>query len=143
MTEPTLTDRVTILERKVEDLVDLPARVAGVELQIVELRHEMQVGFSAIRHEMTVMRDDLRTEVHGELHGIRGELNDLRGEFNGLRGEFNGLRDDLNGLRDELHETRDVLRGEIRAGDEETRRYMRVLHEDLIARIAALGDARR
>jgi hypothetical protein len=25
----------------------------------------------------------------------------------------------------------------------ETRRYMRVLHEDVIARIAALGDARR
>ena len=35
------------------------------------------------------------------------------------------------------------LRAEIRQGDEETRQYMRVLHEDVIARIAALGDARR
>jgi signal transduction histidine kinase len=83
-----------------------------------------------------VIHDDLRTEFHGELHGIRGELHGLRGELHGLRGE-------LDGLRDELHETRDVLRSEIRAGDEETRRYMRVLHEDLIVRIAALGDAHR
>ena len=30
------------------------------------------------------------------------------------------------------------LRAEIRAGDEETRRYMRVLHEEVLSRIAAL-----
>jgi hypothetical protein len=28
----------------------------------------------------------------------------------------------------------------VRAGDEETRRYMRVLHEDVIARIAAIRN---
>jgi hypothetical protein len=37
----------------------------------------------------------------------------------------------------------DALRAEIRAGDEETLRYMRVLHEDVITRIATLGDGRR
>ncbi len=37
----------------------------------------------------------------------------------------------------------ETLRGEIRAGDEETRRYMRVLHEDLVGRITLLGEARR
>ncbi len=42
-----------------------------------------------------------------------------------------------------LQSTAESLRAEIRQGDEETRRYMRVLHEDVIARIAALGDARR
>lgn len=86
MTEPALTDRVTILEQKVEDLASLPARVTAVELQILQLRQEMRAEFSAVRQE---------------------------------------------------------LRAEIRQGDEETRRYMRVLHEDVIARIAALGDARR
>ena len=34
------------------------------------------------------------------------------------------------------------LRREIQAGDEETRRFMRVLHEDVIARIAAIGESR-
>ena len=97
MTELTLTDRVTILERKVEDLAALPARVAGVELQIVQLRGEMRLGFSAVRQEMA----------------------------------------------DEMQRAREELRAEIREGDQETRRYMRVLHEDVIARIAALGEARR
>ena len=32
------------------------------------------------------------------------------------------------------------LAAEVRAGDEETRRYMRVLHEDVISRIATLQD---
>jgi hypothetical protein len=35
-----------------------------------------------------------------------------------------------------------TLREEIRTGDEETRRFMRVLHEDVISRIAALGNQR-
>ena len=86
MTDRTLTERVRILEQKVEDHASLPARVAGVELQILQLRDEMRAEFSAVRQE---------------------------------------------------------LRAEIRQGDEETRRYMRVLHEEVIARIAALGDARR
>jgi len=36
-----------------------------------------------------------------------------------------------------------VLRDEIRAGDEETRRYMRVLHEEVIARLALIEESRR
>ena len=32
---------------------------------------------------------------------------------------------------------------EIREGDEETRRYMRVLHEEVISRIAILAESRR
>ena len=125
MAGPTLTQRVEILEQKVERLETLPARMAAVEWQIVQLRDEMQGGFSAVRQEMAVMADDLRTELHRGLHGIRGELDGIHGELDGLHGEFDGLR------------------AEIRAGDEETRRYMRVLYEDLIARIAALGDVRR
>ena len=65
-----------------KDLASLPARVASVELQIVQLRDEMRLGFSAVRRE-------------------------------------------------------------IRESDQETRRFMRVLHEEMIARIAALGDSRR
>ena len=41
-------------------------------------------------------------------------------------------------MRAEFSAVRQELRAEIRQGDEETRRYMRVLHEDVIARLAAL-----
>ena len=65
-----------------------------------------------------------------------------------MRSEFSAVRRELTGLfRAELQTNIDSLRAEIRAeirqGDGETRRYMRVLHEDVIARLAALGEARR
>jgi len=81
MPKPILTERVEILEEKVGALEQLPARVAAVESQLVQLRTEMRDEFSA-------------------------------------------------------------LRGEIREGDEETRRFMRMLHEDLVGRIALLQEAR-
>jgi hypothetical protein len=81
MNEPSLNDRVQILEETVKELYGLPTRVEALELQIVQLREEM-------------------------------------------RGEFS------------------VVRQEIRNGDEETRRYMRVLHEEVLARFAMLGQGR-
>jgi hypothetical protein len=57
-----------------------------------------------------------------------------------VRMELSGLRADMR-AGDE--QTRRVLREEIRSGDEETRRLMRVLHEDLIGRIALLNEARK
>jgi hypothetical protein len=52
------------------------------------------------------------------------------------------MRGEFSAVRQELDEVRRELRGEIRQGDEETRRYMRVLHEDVIARIATLSGRR-
>ena len=129
MTEPTLTNRVTILEQKLEDLASLPARVAGVELQIVQLRDEMRLGFSAVRQEMAGLREDLLGTIRQGDDGVREEL---RAEMRELRGE----------LRGEMQRLREELRAEIREGDQETRRYMRVLQEDVIARIAALSNGR-
>ena len=43
--------------------------------------------------------------------------------------EFSAIREEMRQIREE-----------IRAGDEETRRFMRVLHEDLVARIAVIGE---
>lgn len=45
-------------------------------------------------------------------------------------------------VRDEFSAVREELRQEIRGGDEETRRYMRVLFEEIISRITVLGEAR-
>ena len=105
MPRATLAQRVEILEQKVEQLETLPARMAAVELQILQLRDEMRSEFSAVRRELT---DLFRTELQTNIDSLRAEI-----------------------------------RAEIRQGDEETRRYVRVLHEDVIARIAALSDSRR
>ena len=50
-----------------------------------------------------------------------------------VRGEFSAVREEM---RHEIQRTIDLLRSEIRAGDAETRRYMRVLHEEVLTRIA-------
>jgi hypothetical protein len=81
MNEPSLNDRVQILEETVKEPAVLPTRVEALELQIEQLREEMRGEFSAVRQE-------------------------------------------------------------IRDGDEETRRYMRVLHEEVLARIATPKEGR-
>ena len=57
------------------------------------------------------------------------------------------MRDESSAIRQEVRagdeETRRVLRAEMRAGDEETRTLMRVLHEDVVNRIALIGEVRR
>jgi hypothetical protein len=118
MTEPTLRNHVMILERKVEGLSSLPARVAAVEMQIVQLREEMRGGFSAIRGEMAALGDTLRVDFRGELHKT------------------------ADALRIEIREGDEETRRLMREGDEETRRYMRVLHEEVIARIATISERR-
>ena len=77
----SLEQRVTFLEQQMQELADLPARVAGVELQILQLRDEMRVESSAT---------------------------------------WEGLR----------------------SGDDEAKHLARILYEDVLARIAVLGEGR-
>jgi len=114
----------------VEALETLPERVTAVELQIVQLRGEMRDGFSAVRQE-------LRGEIAGMAATLRGEMASMEGR---LRGEMTGMEDRL---REEMAAVAGGLREEIRTGDAETRRYMRVLHEEVLARIAAIDTGRR
>ena len=51
MQQRSMIERIEILERKVEALETLPERVTGVEVQLVQLRDEMRVEFSATRAE--------------------------------------------------------------------------------------------
>ena len=45
-------------------------------------------------------------------------------------------------LRNEMYEQFSAVRAEIKGGDEETRRYMRVLHEEVLSRIATIQEGR-
>lgn len=71
MAGPTLTQRVETLEQKVERLETLPARMAAVELQILQLRDEMRGEFSAIRQELTTL---FRTELKGTAESLHAEI---------------------------------------------------------------------
>lgn len=44
-------------------------------------------------------------------------------------------------LGTEMHDELSAVRIEMRGGDEETRRYMRVLHEEVISRLARIQEA--
>jgi hypothetical protein len=59
-----------MLEDQMQELRELPARVAGVELQNLQLRGEMREAFSATRTELGGKVEGLRVEMHG----IRDEL---------------------------------------------------------------------
>ena len=65
----SLERRIEILEENMEQLRDVPLRLSAVESQIVQLRAEMQTGFSALRgqndetrREMTRLNDE--TNAH-------------------------------------------------------------------------------
>ena len=122
MVERTLTERVEILEQKVQAFETLPARVGALEVQILQLRDEMRSEFSAVRQEIRAMgaefRDEIRAEIRAGDESVRAEIRIATDAF------------------------RSEIRAEIRAGDEETRVQMRVLHEEVIARIATLQDGR-
>ena len=71
MQERSIVERVETLERKVEALETLPDRVTAVELQLVQLRDEMRVEFSAIR---TDLRGEIRTGDEETRQVLRGEI---------------------------------------------------------------------
>ena len=48
------------------------------------------------------------------------------------------VRADVSAIRQDLQGAVQQLRAEMRAGDAETRRYLRVLHEEVLSRIAGI-----
>ena len=76
--------------------------------------------------------------VERELAEFRAEV---RLEFAAVRAEMRAGDELLRyELRAEMRSGHGTLRGEIREGDEETRRYMRVLYEDLVERIKTMSE---
>ena len=115
MATEDLADRVVSLERQTERLDALPDRVSGLELQFVQFRGEARDEFSAVRREMRAQGEELRAEMRAQGEELRAEMRALGQQ----------------------------LRAEIQAGDEQTRHLMRILHEDVITRIATIQEGRR
>jgi archaellum component FlaC len=74
-----------------------------------------------LEHRVTELESlpDLVTAVESQIVQLRSEMRD---EFSAVRAEFAAVR------------------AGIHAGDEETRRFMRVLHEEVIGRLAVIQE---
>ena len=101
------------------------ARFEKIETAIADLRDEMKAQGTDLRAEMKAQGTDLRAEMKAQGADLRDEMKaqgaDLRAE---MKAQGAGLR------------------GAIREGDEETRRFMLILHEDTLSKIALIGEGR-
>jgi hypothetical protein len=156
----SFAERVVRLEKQMTALQHLPKKVDDLALQVSQLHSEMTGEFSAIRREMAEQSVAFQAEMEAQSTRFRAEfVAQFRAEMDAqsaaLRAEMTIARDEVAAefaaVRAEMSEgftaptgalARAVagLRDEIRAGDEETRRQMRVLHEDLVTRIALLSE---
>ena len=118
MQERSAIERLEVLEKKVGALEVLPERVAAVELRV-----------GGVELQLVQLREEMRAEFSATRAEMRAGDEETRRV---LRGE----------IRDGDEETRRTLREEIRAGDEETQRLMRMLHEDVISRLATIQEGR-
>jgi hypothetical protein len=69
--------------------------------------------------------------------------NQLPERIGAVESRLGVIETELIALRAEVRTEFSAVRNDIRTGDEETRRHMRVLHEDVISRIALLQNGIR
>jgi len=79
---------------------------------------------------------EILEQLPDRVTALEVQIVELRGE---MRAEFSATRIEAREGDERVIQT---LREEIRAGDEETRRFMRILYEDLVERIEILGGKR-
>jgi len=103
-------------------------------------RAEMGSEFSNVRAEIASEFSKVRTEFASEFSNVRAEM---AGEFSAVRAEmaggFSAVRAEVAG---EFSTMRAYFETVLADSQEETRRYMRVLYEDILSRIALLGEGR-
>ena len=135
MAEELLEERVKKLEKALDSLAEVPkqltglgqrverievrterieGRVTNVESQISQLRSDMRVGFSAASREVCGTRDGILEVIDSSSKATQKLYDEGREE---MRRQF----------------------GEVKGEIAQTRADMRVLHEDLVSRIALIN----
>lgn len=117
MSRANLEKRMTRAEAQLDGLAGVPARFDALDAQILQLDASIAAHTSAIVDELVLTRSQLREEIRAGDAALRETL------------------------REEIRTGDAALREEIRSGDEETRIQMRILHEEVLSRIALLGEA--
>jgi hypothetical protein len=99
-----------------------------------------------LAERVDALEDQMRPlqQLPGQIAALDARVASLELQFLQSRAEVKDesltTRRELDGLREELAAVAAGLRQEIRSGDEETRRYMRVLHEDLVSRLKTIRE---
>ena len=110
------------------------------EAILATLRGEVAGEFSAMRTEVAGEFSAMRTEVAGEFSAMRTEVAE---KFSAMQTEvaekFSAMRTEVAG---EFSMQRAHFETALANGQDETRRYMKVLYEDILSRIALLGEGR-
>ena len=122
MVRKTIEQRILTLEDRMGELHELPERVAALQSEFSQFRAEVRDEFSAIRGELAEGLAAVRGEMADGLAAVRGEFAE---GLAAVRGEMGSMREDMA-----------AFRADSIARDEEARRYARMLHEDVIARLA-------
>ena len=92
----------------------------------VEVLEQLPAQAAALGSQVLQLRDEMPAEFSATRTWVRSAI----GESERM------LREEI---RTAISESERTLRTEVRAGDEETRALMRILHEDLVARIGLIG----
>lgn len=124
MEQPAIVERLARLEEKVSQLEASP---------VSTLRTEMNTGFAEVRAEFA----EVRAEVRAEFAEVRAEV---RAEFAEVRAEFAEFRAEVRQQFEAIDGRFGALEAKLDTGLEDTRRYMRILYEDLVTRIATIGE---
>jgi predicted phage gp36 major capsid-like protein len=127
MAAQTLGTRVDILEERVSRLEQLPARVDALTSQFSQLRDEMRAEFSTFRGQAQALEENVCRTLRDEIRA--SQENTCR-----------TLRDEICASEENTCRT---LRDEIRAGDARVMDQARVLHEDVVSRLALMQEGRK
>jgi septation ring formation regulator EzrA len=104
---------------------DLAERIDSVEHRMDSMEQRLDTSFNALSTQILQSRrenDDAHLAMHARFEKIETAIADSRADMNAQGTD---------------------LRAEIREGDEETRRFMMILHEDTLSKIALIGEGRR
>ena len=144
----SLVRRVEVLEGDVNALRHLPEQVSAVAGDLAALRGDV----THLQGDVTHLQGDV-VQLKGDMAEVRTDVAQLQRDMTEVRTDVAQLKRDMTEVRSALSDGHDGLinvraefaavRDEIRTGDEETRRQMRVLHEEVISRIALLDEGRK
>jgi len=154
MNNVELANRISRVERRMDAFeTRVGESVAALGTQVVQLRDDMNLAFSALRRDLEDTRlsldtkraaGDTETRASLQLVVASGDTETRRYlETKIIEGDTETRRYLEAKIIEGDAETRRYLETKIVEGDTETRTFMRVLHEDLVERIRLLGDASR
>ena len=145
-----LSQRVTLLEQRVERLETLPGEVHALRddmnAQFAALRADMDAGFVSVRADMNAGLASVRADMDAGFVSVRADMDagfvsvraDMDAGFVSVRADMDVRFDAVEQVLISLHTQLADQKTEIQAVGSR----MLALHEEVISRIAAIGEGR-